>query len=112
VKVTREKTENCQAFLTIEMEPTELEESMEKVVFSLKVGQLSSVIKTPYGFHIFEVLERRPEGERSLPEAMPEIESKLFQSKRDEVYKDWLQDLRRKIAVEVNYNLINQLEFS
>jgi len=30
VKVTREKTENCQAFLTIEMEPTEVEESLEK----------------------------------------------------------------------------------
>jgi trigger factor len=30
VKVTREKTENCQAFLTIEMEPAEVEESLEK----------------------------------------------------------------------------------
>lgn len=30
MKVTREKTENCQVFLTIEMEPTEVEESLEK----------------------------------------------------------------------------------
>jgi len=30
VKVTNEKTENCQAFLTIEMEPAEVEESLEK----------------------------------------------------------------------------------
>jgi len=30
MKVTQEKTENCQAFLTIEMEPAEMEESMEK----------------------------------------------------------------------------------
>lgn len=30
MKVTREKTENCQAFLTIEMEPTEVEEALEK----------------------------------------------------------------------------------
>jgi len=30
VKVTREKTENSQAFLTIEMEPAEVEESMEE----------------------------------------------------------------------------------
>jgi len=29
VKVTNEKTENCQAFLTIEMEPAEVEESLE-----------------------------------------------------------------------------------
>ena len=30
MKVTREKTENRQAFLTVEMEPAELEESLEK----------------------------------------------------------------------------------
>ncbi|MFC1995696.1 trigger factor [Chloroflexota bacterium] len=29
MKVTREKTENCQVFLTIEMEPAEVEESLE-----------------------------------------------------------------------------------
>ncbi len=30
MKVTNEKTENCQAFLNIEMEPVEVEESLEK----------------------------------------------------------------------------------
>jgi len=30
VKVTNEKTENCQAFLTVEMEPDEVEESLER----------------------------------------------------------------------------------
>lgn len=30
MKVTHDKTENCQAFLNIEMEPAEMEESMEK----------------------------------------------------------------------------------
>jgi len=30
VKVTHEKTENCQAFLTVEMEPDELEESLQQ----------------------------------------------------------------------------------
>jgi len=89
-----------------------LEESMEEAVFSLKVGQPSSVIKTPYGFHIFEALETRPEGEMSLPQAMAEIESKLFQAKRDALYHDWLQDLRQKLPVNVNYKIIKQLEFS
>ena len=89
-----------------------LEESMEKVVFSLKVGQPSSVIKTPYGFHIFEVLKRQPEGEKSLPEAMAEIESKLSQSKRDALYQDWLQDLKQKTVVKINYKIIKRLEFS
>ncbi|MFC1978116.1 trigger factor [Chloroflexota bacterium] len=35
VKVTNEKTENSQAFLTIEMEPAEVEESLEKAYYRL-----------------------------------------------------------------------------
>jgi len=35
VKVTNEKTENCQAFLTVEMEPDEVEESLEKSYYRL-----------------------------------------------------------------------------
>ena len=35
MKVTREKTENCQAFLTVEMEPDEIEESLEKSYYRL-----------------------------------------------------------------------------
>ncbi len=35
MKVTKDKTENSQAFLTIEMEPTEVEESLEKSYYRL-----------------------------------------------------------------------------
>jgi len=35
VKVTSEKTENCQAFLTVEMEPEEVEESLERSYYRL-----------------------------------------------------------------------------
>ena len=35
MKVTREKTEDCQVFLTIEMEPAEVEESLEKSYYRL-----------------------------------------------------------------------------
>lgn len=88
-----------------------LEESMEETVFSLAPGRPSSVVKTPYGFHIFEVMERVPAGEDSLPQAMVAIESKLSQARRDKLYQKWLQDLRRKLSVKVNHKLIKQLEF-
>jgi peptidyl-prolyl cis-trans isomerase C len=58
----------------------DLDEAIEKVVFSLSVGKVSGVVETPYGYHIFEVLGRKPEGVRSLYEAMREIETKLFSS--------------------------------
>lgn len=88
----------------------ELEESMEKEIFSLSVGQISSVVKTPYGFHIFEVLSTRPEGFKSLPEAMAEIETKLFLQKEELFYKKWLQELRGIFPVKVNQEILRTME--
>lgn len=89
----------------------ELEESMEKVIFSLPVGRISPVVRTPYGYHIFEVLSKRSEGLKSLPEAMEEIESKLSHEKTELFYQRWLKKLRVHYPVSVNNELLNTLEF-
>jgi parvulin-like peptidyl-prolyl isomerase len=88
----------------------DLDESIEKVVFSLPVGKLSGVVETPYGFHIFEVLGRKPEGVRSLHEAMREIETKLLSERREAFYSEWLQGLRKAIPVKIDQELLKELE--
>ena len=89
----------------------ELEKSIEEVVFSLPVGKISSVVKTAYGFHIFEVLSKRPEGSKSLPESMAEIEQKLLLQKKDAFYRRWLKELRNLFPVLINEGLLRTLEF-
>ena len=89
----------------------ELEETMEKAVFSLPTGKISYPKKTPYGYHIFEVLQKRPEGFKSLSEAMKGIEVRLAQQKKESIYKEWLKKLRKIFAVKVNQEAIRTLEF-
>ena len=89
----------------------ELEESMEKAIFSLPVGKISPVMKTPYGYHVFEVLAKRSAGYKTLPEAMEEIESILFHQKEVSYYQKWLQELRGIFPVKVNEELLKKLEF-
>lgn len=88
----------------------DLDESIEKVVFSLPVGKVSGVVETPYGFHIFEVLGRRPEGVRSLHEAMVEIETKLRSERLEVFYSEWLQSLRQRIPVEIDRERLRELD--
>jgi len=88
----------------------DLDESIEKVVFPLPVGKVSGVVETPYGFHIFEVLGRKPEGVRSLHEAMREIETKLLSERVEAFYSEWLQGLRRAISVKIDQELLKELE--
>jgi peptidyl-prolyl cis-trans isomerase C len=89
----------------------ELEESMEKAIFSLPISKISPVVKTPYGYHIFEVQSKRPEGLKTLPEAMKEIESKLFHQKEVLFYERWLKELREVFPVKINVELLKTLEF-
>ncbi len=89
----------------------ELDESMEEAIFSLPVGKRGSILKTLYGFHIFEVLAKRPAGYKSLPEAMADIESKLFRNKKESFYRGWLVELRSLFPVKVDQELLNKLDF-
>jgi peptidyl-prolyl cis-trans isomerase C len=88
----------------------DLNESMEKRIFALPVGRISQITKTPYGYHIFEVQSKRPEGYRSLSEAMKEIESTLFLRKQETFHERWLIQLRGLFPVRVDKDLLATLE--
>ena len=89
-----------------------LNESMEKVLFSMKKGKISPVVETPYGYHIFEVLTIRSAGLKKLADVIPEIEARLLLNKREAFLKKWLQDLQNTFEVKINQNMINRLELS
>ena len=59
----------------------DLDETMENVLFSMQIGKISPVVKTSFGYHVFEVISRAPAGVKGLPAVMPEIESQLLPPK-------------------------------
>ena len=72
----------------------------ERVMNSLKVGQLSEPFASPFGWHLVEVLERRKtdvSGERKRQEAR----LILRERKADEAYQEWLRQLRDRTYVEM-----------
>jgi parvulin-like peptidyl-prolyl isomerase len=76
------------------------------VVFSLPKGGMSGIVKSPYGYHIFKLMDRRPAGRISVEEAYKEIEGKLRQEKEDKRYQQWLKELRARTKFEVNYKAL------
>jgi peptidyl-prolyl cis-trans isomerase C len=88
----------------------DLDESVEKVVFSMPLERISPVVETPYGFHLFQVLEKREEGVKSFPEAIPEIEAKLRQERREAFVNQWVESLRDVIPVRVDWEMLKDLE--
>jgi peptidyl-prolyl cis-trans isomerase SurA len=74
----------------------EFDEAMKK----LEPNQISGPVRTPFGWHLIEVLERRRQditGARERSEAQVAIR----QRKADEAFQDWVRQIRDRAYVEV-----------
>lgn len=84
----------------------DLDKEMDDFIFSLKEGEKSKVLESPYGFHIFEVLEIKEEGIREFPDTIKEIEVKISSEKKESIYKKWLDNLKSRYPVSIKENQI------
>jgi peptidyl-prolyl cis-trans isomerase C len=74
----------------------------DQVVFGLAVGQVSDVIATDFGFHLFKVLEKKPARKKELPEVRDQIEESLLKELHSKEQDNFVKDLRSKAEVKVN----------
>ena len=75
-------------------------EEFDAVVFAMQPGETSDIFRTPFGFHIARVVERRPAGIRTLPEVKEEIEEMLHREKLQRAVEELLDRLREKADVQ------------
>ena len=72
----------------------------ERAYRSLKIGEVSQPVRTPFGYHLIEVLERRS-ADMSPDRRRLQARQVLRERKSDEAYQDWLRQLRDQVYVEL-----------
>jgi peptidyl-prolyl cis-trans isomerase SurA len=72
----------------------------EKAMSGLKLNEISVPIRSPFGWHLIQVLERRTE-QASGDRARMQARLALRDRKADEAYQEWLRQLRDKTYVEL-----------
>lgn len=71
----------------------------EKAMNELKENQISEPIRSPFGWHIIQVLERRKQ-DMSKEAARMKARQEIRARKAEESYQDWLRELRDRAYVE------------
>ena len=72
----------------------------ERAMDRLKPGEVSEPVRSPFGFHLIEVLERRVQ-DVSSERKRSAARQILRERKMDEAYQDWLRQARDRAYVEI-----------
>ena len=72
----------------------------EKTMNALAPGEISNIIKTQFGLHVLQVLERRNQ-DMSKEAARIKARQEIRARKSDEAYQDWVRELRDRAFVEI-----------
>jgi peptidyl-prolyl cis-trans isomerase SurA len=74
----------------------EFDEAMKK----LQPNQISPPVRTSFGWHLIQVLERRKQ-DVTIDRARSEAQTAIRQRKADEAFQDWVRQVRDKAFVEI-----------
>lgn len=72
------------------------------VCFSLPLNSISDVVPSPYGFHLFRVVERKGASKRTLDQARGEVAERLLRDRRARAQEEYLASLRARATIQVD----------
>ncbi len=75
--------------------------ALAEAALRLKVGEISDVVETPYGYHILKVTDKREAGDVTLEEARPRISTLVMQQKEQEALNAYLAGLKASAKIEI-----------
>ncbi len=85
---------------------SDMPREFEDAVFKLKAGEISKVVKTSYGYHIFLLEERRKSRRLRFDEVREKIRARLVLEAADAQFGKWVEGLKANANIEINEELL------
>jgi peptidyl-prolyl cis-trans isomerase C len=83
----------------------------EEAAFSLrKKGEISEVVKTPFGYHLIQLAERRGTALRPFDQVKEKIRFFLQEKKRQDAYLEYVKETKSRAKIIVNEKLWGEEE--
>jgi peptidyl-prolyl cis-trans isomerase SurA len=84
------------------IDKTVLNESLTKIAFALKPGDVSQVTELAGSYYLLYVQEKQDEVVQPLDQAHDDIENKLVEAQRQQAEQKWIASLRQKAYVWID----------
>lgn len=78
--------------------------------FDMRIGQRSPMVKSPYGFHIFEVIDKEKGKTQSFSDVKESIRKQILEKREQGAYSEWLEDRLAKAKVFKDEKFISRLK--
>lgn len=82
----------------------------DEAILSLKMGEISEIIKTPYGYQIFMLTGQRPAQSLNFDKVKSKILTVLRQQKRIAAIDMWMTELQKNAKILLNHERIQQVK--
>lgn len=76
-------------------------------IFNQKIGVISPIIKSDYGFHIIKIIDRQPAKTRSYTDVRSSLEKEIMAQREKAAYLAWIDSKLRQNKIYRDNNLIN-----
>jgi len=78
-------------------------------VFKLKINKVSDIIRTPYGFHLFKVVDKVQERKMEFEESKSSIKKVLLKDLQDKAFQEWFLKLKRNARIDIKYDVLEKI---
>jgi peptidyl-prolyl cis-trans isomerase SurA len=82
------------------MGPGDLVPEFEQAMNRLQIGEVSNPVKTEFGWHLIQVLERR-EAQLTVEKQRQFARAAIRERKFEQAYQDWLREIRDTATVKI-----------
>ena len=81
--------------------PGQMVPEFDETVFNMEEGEISQPIKTQFGYHIINLIEKVPEKQVTFDEVREDIRMELLRQKQQKAYLEKVESLMEKYPVKV-----------
>ena len=80
-----------------------VEKTFADAVAKLKVGEVTDVVETSFGFHLVKLVDTKPSEYAPFKDMEEAIQKHLFMERAQDRVTDYIASLRKKAKIEIFY---------